>query len=83
MKPKGSLALGEGKAAKQWDFHKVHQKSEMAAPPSAPATTQKGRGAIAISATARTQAIEVSTTKEAMSHELGRDDQMRRLSRLL
>ena len=28
LKPKSSPALGEGKAAKQWDFHKVHQKSE-------------------------------------------------------
>ena len=55
----------------------------MTAPPSAPATTQKGRGAIAIPATARTQAIDMSTTEEAMRHELGRDDQTRRLSRLL
>jgi len=29
------------------------------------------------------QAIDVSTTEEALSHQLGRDDQMRRLSRLL
>ena len=45
LKPINSPALREGETAKQGTLHNVHQKSENDAPQSAPATTQKGRGA--------------------------------------
>ena len=64
-------------------FTRSMRRAKTAAAPSALATTHNGKGAIAIPATARTQAIEVSATDEATSHELGREDQMRRRSRLL
>ena len=68
----GELArLGDGKAAKQRDLHEVHDKGENDRGAERPATAQKGSAAIAIPATARMHAIDVSATEDATSHPLG------------
>ena len=59
------------------------RNAKTVAAPRTLAIAQSGMGAMAMPKVARMQAIDVSATEEATSHMLGRDDQMRRRSRLL
>ena len=58
-------------------------KAKAAAATSVPTTAMSGKGAMAIPATASVAAMRMSRSDDAASHRLGREDQIRRRSRLL
>lgn len=64
-------------------FAKSKVKAKTVAAASIPPTAKKGRGAMAIPQVASVEAISTSTADDAMSHKLGREDHMRRRSRLV
>jgi len=64
-------------------FTKFMAMANAAAAANVPTTTMSGNGVIAVPVTASTAAIRRSTHHDAASRKLGREDQIRRRSRLL